>query len=459
MTTELNLFAREIRKIGESINPVHFYWYAEIKAGDKKFTPLRLLDIDIISDFENKFADEVFVEFLLGAGTFEFEIYPKKNDITVTLFRREIKENKEQIQAGRLIEKQEMRAVLTDTRSNVMASSDRKTESKETGDLNSVVQVRFQLINKALEQIRAKTVGGVFRASNGIETLKYLLTEVSKNIEVDTENEIKGVEVWDANNKEEQLQIIIPHGTPFVNVPEYIHQKCGGIYAADFGFYLFRDYWYVYPLFDLTRFDKDKKTLTILNVPSYKMPGRERTYRTTPNQVIVLSTGQTIQRDNVDIYQLNEGNGSRFTDARQMMSGFFSTEKNTVSALRGQNNHEFITDQRASGFNNVMTSGSRITSNPFVESSKIARRKGLRVACVWENSDPSLIFPGMAVRYQFLAKGQIRESKGVVLRADSHIHNPNPGTLNQWHMTNTMLLLFLEGNIDWFQGDGDVAQT
>lgn len=453
MVSELTPFDREIRKIGESNNPVHFYWYAELTVAGKKYIPLRLISIDIDSDFESKFSDEIFVTFLFGVGTFEHEIYPKKDDITLTLFRREVLENKEQTQGGRLIEKQELRAILADRKSSVMSGNVRGTETQAMGDLNGLVDVRFQLIDKALEQIRTKTIGGGFRNTTGVDVLKTLLTQISKDIEVDAENEVLGVDVWETNNNEPQLQIVIPHGTTFSQMPEYIHQRCGGIYSTDFGYYLNRQRWYVYPLFDLTRFDKAQKTLTVMNIPSYRMPGRERTYRTTPNQVIVLSTGQTVQKDNVDIYQINEGNGTRFTDARQMMTGFYQTENNTVSALRGSNTYEYITDERASGFNNVMSSSSRISSNPFVESSKMARRRGSRVACVWENSDPSLIVPGMPVRYQFLAAGKLRESFGVVLRAVSYIHNPNPSILNQWHMMNTVLIMFLEGNLDWFTNE------
>ena len=448
---EISPFLRESRKISEATTPVHFYWYAEIKVGDKKYVPFRITNIDIISDFENKFADEIFVDMLIGAGTFEFEIYPKKNDITITLFRKEVKENKEQVNSGRFIEKQEMRAILTDTRSSVMAANNRKTESKESGDLNGLVTVRFQLLDKALEQIRAKSVGGVLRETSGIDALKYFLTELSKDLDVDEENQILGVEAVQPNNTDTLLQMVVPHGLPFVQIPEYIHEKCNGIYAADFGFYLFRKYWYIYPLFDLTRFEKAEKTLTIMNIPSHKMPGRERTYRTTPNQTIIISTGQSIQRDNADINQLSEGNGTRFTDARQMMSGFAEAKDNTVVSLRGNNNHEYITDERKSGLNNVMTSSTRITGNVFVESSKVARRRGCRVACVWENSDPSLIEPGMPVRYQFIVKNKLREAFGVVLKTQSQVHNPNAGSLNQWHMTNTVIMMFLEGNLDWFE--------
>ena len=42
------------------------------------------------------------------------------------------------------------------------------------------------------------------------------------------------------------------------------------------------------------------------------MPGIERTYFTDGSKVIVISTGETIHKDDSESRQMNEGNGMRF---------------------------------------------------------------------------------------------------------------------------------------------------
>lgn len=453
---EYSPLAREIGRISQESFPIHSDWYAEIKAGEKKHRPLRIISIDVLSDFQNRFADEIVVDLLLGAGTYQHEIYPKKNDLTITLFRKTLGADGKDDSPSKKIERQEFRAIILDTKSDVITEGNPGNASKGQGDINALVNVKIQLLDKAIEQLRAKTCGGVFRESKGSDVLKYLLTDLSKDIQVDVENEIKGVDMAPPANEEAQKHILIPHGTPFLNMPEIIQNSSGGIYGTGFGFYLYRKCWYVYPLYDVTRFEKAKKTLTIINVPSNKMPGRERTYRVTDHQVIAIATGQTIFRDQADIHQLNKGNGTRFTDARSVMENFVKVENNTVTSLRKEKTHEYLLEERKNGLSNAMVAPTRITSNPYAEASRLAQRNGAQLACVWENSDPTLIFPGMPVRYQYLRNGNVHEVYGTVLSAQSFYHGATGSHLNHYLRCNTSLHLFLEANNDWLEEEAEM---
>lgn len=451
---------REVDKMVNEIYPVNYKWYCLIKAGDQAYAPIETTTVDIVSDFENKFADEIIVEVVMGAGTYQHAIYPKKNDLTITLFRRTLNETKE-IESGlyQYIEKQELRAIILDTRSTVISEGDTYNLSQGQGDLNNLMTVRFQVLDKAVEQLRGKTCGGVFRETKAGDVLNYMLTQLSKEIQVDKENRVKGVQMVPLNNSEPQKHILIPHGTPFLEMPEFLHEKCGGIYNAGFGFYLYRKQWFVYPLYDTTLFRKAKRGLTIINIPKDRMPGRERTYRLTERQLIVLATGDTVQRDQADIDQYNKGNGTRFTDARAIMENYATVKDNVATTLRRDTTHEYLLDKRKSGFSNVMLSPAKITSNPFLESSRLAARNGSRVVCVWENSDPSYLEPGMAVRYQFVRNGTIFEIHGVLLSAHTYISSPSTGMVNTYHTSSTALMLFLEPNTDWLQIEQDAQQA
>ncbi len=225
-----------------------------------------------------------------------------------------------------------------------------------------------------------------------------------------------------------------------------LQHKIGGIYPTGLGMYLFKQHWYVYPLFDLKRFDQTTKTLTLINVPTNQMPGIERTFRKTANQIIALVTGEVKHKDLTEAMLLNQGNGVRFLDSRRVIDNFADTTagENKAVVMRAENNSEFVTDERTSGLNNVQTAGSRITANKFAEMSKLARRTGSELQCLWENSDMGAIYPGMPVKYMYIRDNRIHELKGTVLGAQHYIQTHGKGMTDTRHRTDTALHLFVE---------------
>ncbi len=271
-----------------------------------------------------------------------------------------------------------------------------------------------------------------------------MLTKESATAKVDKARKVKGVDMVTASNKKARDHIIIPHGLPLVSLPEYIQKRCGGIYSAGLGYYLFNDYWYIYPCFDVTRFNKAQKTLTVINVPSNRFPGIERTYRKDGNNLVIIATGEVKFRDDSNTQQLNSGNGVRFTDAGNLLKGFVKTAGNKTIASRASNNSEVISVERENGNNNVQLSDKAINSNPYVEYSKLARRQGSVISFVWENSNPILLFPGMPVRVMYLDGGDIKEVYGVSLKAHDYTHARDEGMVSKRYLTHTMLSVFVK---------------
>jgi hypothetical protein len=323
--------------------------------------------------------------------------------------------------------------------------------TREQGDISDMMTVKFQLIDQALEQIRMMSVGGLFRDTPPGELLRYLLTELSKDVKVDESNRVQGVQMVEAHNPEPQKHLVLPHGLPFVELPDFIAKRCAAFYRAGLGVYLQNHVWYVYPLYDSSRFDNEVKTLTLINIPSLAMPATERTFRLTPNQVFALVTGEVRYRDPSEQRQLNQGNGVRFTDARNVMNGFSESQGGRTQVLRAANNHEYVSQERKSGLNNVHVSSTAITGNVFHELSKMAARSGAILECIWNSSDPSKIFPGMPARYIYEVQGQVYEGKGTVLQAHHFVAMHGQGFSSRRHDTHTRLVVHLEGTVDWEQ--------
>lgn len=428
-----------------SLLPPIFAWKAEIQANKKTVVPFKVVSLENFQDFRGAYGDEIILEVMMPAGDFVYDIYPYRQNLMVSLSKQGRQRASDTPTATPDIEAQQLRATLMDDHSMTVEGLLNVAHSKKALNQMQLLTVKFQLLDKALERVRLHSVGGLFRDVSPGEVLNYILTSVSTKLELDENNAIKGVEMVESPNKDKYKHIVIPHGTKFPDVPVFLHHKVGGLYPTGMGMYLFKQRWYVYPLYDLTRFDTTTKTLTLINVPTNQLPGIERTYRTTANQTIALVTGDVKHLDRTEAQLLNEGNGVRYMDSRRVVDGYADTTggENKATAMRAENNNEFVTDERVSGLNNVMTSGSRVTSNKFSEMSKLASRTGSQLQCVWENSDMGAIYPGMPVKYLYIKDDRIQELKGVVLGAQHYIQTFGIGVTDTRHRVDTILHLFV----------------
>ena len=457
MEIERTALFREIQAITNQPNAklVHYFWRCEILANGKRVDPLKVLSVDFIRDYIEQYADEVYIELAIGAGTYSHLVYPYKDDITITLFKEPIGQVNNETNVEEETLSFPYRVTVLKTNSMVLEGKVRYGSNVQTGDLMDILYVKFQLTDPLVERLRMESVGGIFPDTSCADLLSFLLTDINQKLQLDEENKIEGVDFFEPTLKEKQKQIVLPHATRFVEAPDFLQSKVGGIYNAGLGFYLQKKHWYVYPLYDLTRFDKSLKTLTLVNVPKNRMPGAEVTYRTTGNQVIALITGATKFRDDSESQILNEGNGVRFLDARKLMDGFSETSKNRTTILRANNNNEFVAEQRKTGLNNVHASPVRITSNNFVELSRLAQRAGAPFQCVWENSNPDLLYPGMPVKYMYVVNGEVKEALGVLIRAHHNIGTYAPGAKSKRYVSNSVLTVFIDRKIDWAETDSE----
>ena len=450
VTIEASSVNQEIQQImNNGANPVHFDWSATIIANKKTIPIQKILGIHIVRNFDTNFADQVVVEVMIPLGTFSNQVYPYKDDLMMTLYKHSTGELGTSTMSSPDIENHKLRATLMDASDHILEGNSRLIQNEVGADLSSMKRVKFQLVEPALEQIRMQSVGSIMRKTTPGDAVKFFMTAISNNIQVDGKVAIKGVEMVPPDNTTVRDHILLPHGLKFSDVPGWIHEHMGGVYNGGFGFYLQNGHWYVYPLYNVDRWNKTPKNLTLINIPQNSMPGMDRTYRKTNNQLIVLLTGENKHLDDTEGLQLNKGNGLRFTAASAVLgefgtSSFGVAKDNKYKITRSKNNTEFIAAPRKTKLNNIQMSDRRITDNNFYELGKMARRLGSHIQVAWENSDPGSLYPGMPTRYIYSANGNLNVIYGTLLRAHSYIGMTNPGLLNGSYICNTALTVFLD---------------
>lgn len=446
VTIEASSIKQEIQQIiNNGATPVHFDWSATILANGRTIPVQKILGIHTIRMYDSNYSDDIRVQCAIPLGTYMNQVYPYRDNLVMTLYKTPTTETGgASVMSTPDIENHKLRATLVIPRDHQLEGNLKLMQNATAADLGVMHDVEFQLVDLALEQVRMQSVGSIMRKVTPGDAIKFFMTAISKTIEVDGANAIKGVEMVDPDNKIARDHIVLPHGLRFSDVPGWIHEHMGGVYNGGFGFYLQAGYWYVYPLYNLDRWNSTPKNLTLLNVPANQMPGMDRTYRKTNNQLIVLLTGEAVHLDDTESLQLNKGNGLRFTDASKVLEGFGTAKNNKYSISRTQNNTEFLAAPRRTGLNNVQMSDRRITSNNFYEMSKMARRLGSHLNVKWEHSDPGSLYPGMPVKYIYVANGKINTVYGTLLRVHSFIGPTTPGILGGDYVSNSALTVFLD---------------
>lgn len=448
MEIEKSSLYREIKRIidaGEK--PVHHHWSAYIHLGDREtLRPLRISSIDFKHDYLNNYAVEIHVTMEILAGTYAKRIYPSLGEIDITLTNQPIGEVSEAWSETLAPQTERYTATLIDTGNPTFEMSGRIIPTEDALNLSGIYTVTFQLLDKSLEKIRALQVSGLYNNVTGEEVVKALLTKACRSVNVDQERKLRGVDMVTASNQERR-DIMIPP-MDLITLPHYIHFQCGGLYSAGLGYYLSGDYWHVYPAYDVGRFNQARRTLTIINVPPNRFPGMERTYRLDGDNLVVISTGQVRFRQNANTAQLNNGNGVRFTDAKQLMDKFTVTEGNKVVVSRGNVNSEFIAQRRSDG-NDILKMGRRpINANVYVEYSALAKRQGSLVSLAWENSHRELLRPGMPVKILQLDGDEIKEYMGVLSMSHDYVSLRDNGFVAKRYVTTSMLGVFINAQVE-----------
>ncbi|MGV7297648.1 hypothetical protein PJJ29_28990, partial [Mycobacterium kansasii] len=56
-----------------------------------------------------------------------------------------------------------------------------------------------------------------------------------------------------------------------VDLPLAIDKQVGGLHPAQMRYFLQGQYWYIYPIYDHSRFDTSENVLTIIKIPKFRL--------------------------------------------------------------------------------------------------------------------------------------------------------------------------------------------
>lgn len=441
-----------ISEIEDVINgpatPTHFIWEVEILLpDDDEIVPIKVQDVDIISNYHSNYTDVWMVTLSVLQGELDYQLFPNKDNLKITLFKRPVYEQGTGRKVGAPAYKKTFKAVLTTTQGAALENNDPQISSQNQANHQAMVDISIQCVDRAMEQMKYSLVGGTYLDNVPADVLRAILTQTTKVKSMPMSEKPKGVDMVEPDNTALRNTIVVRQGLPLIDLPDYIQQQCGGVYNSGLGYYYSRGIWYVYPEFNVKLFDRARRRITILNVPNNKYPELERTYRQDGDNLVIISTGGVSYVDDSNERQLNSGNGVRFANAEGFIDGFVSLDGNKATTDRTGRNNEFKAFSRDDGINNAPVTGQRITGNPYAQKSLLAARNLARLMVTWENANETLITPGMGVKYRYVANGNVREVKGILASAQTHAQPQGTAINADRHRTSTVLTFFVDRSI------------
>lgn len=454
MEIEKTPLFQEIKQIiDEGPKPVNYTYKVKIHVDDKEFEAIKLVDIDFKKDFHNGYADETIVKLIIPMGLWAKVIYPALHILDISIIKTPINEISDSINQDQEIITQRFTAVPITEGLPVITGKNLDNLSMQALDLRDIYAIDFQLFDKSIEKLRMVTVGGIFRRTNPEDVIKGVLAKESGKVKISTGKAVEAIDMVKANNEEKREHILVPHGTRIMDLAHFVHNKCGGVYNTGINCYFQDKTWFVYPLYNVQRYQKAVKKMTIMKVPKQRYTGIERTYREDGDILYIIGTSDSSFTDETHANTLKQGDGLRFADSRRFLRDIVEKKDNKAIIERGKVNHEFVySDKKDRPDNkriqNVVLSSEFINSNPFVQRSKLAFTNGSIYEFDWENSDPTLLIPGMMVRILYMNKSEMKELFGVLLLAHSSVQLRGAGLTATRHITNTKLIIFSNSIIE-----------
>lgn len=425
-----------------------FYIEAHITSSKGTFKAMNVTGLNRYRDYIDDYTQSLIVTVNATLGQYEQLIHADTSSITLTLTMYEIGFQSAFSLSSLTHPKQfTYKAKLLEIDSSQISQNNPMSNNPQIGDM-TFREFNLQLLEPCFESVSIKTVGGVFRKTVGIDLIKTLLTNYSTDDEVDAVTSVKGVDVVAGFSETITEQIIIPHMTPLTKAINIINNNCGGIYPTGFSYFLQNNLWYIFPPYDLTRFDKTNRTITVVNLPKDRLPNIEKTFFNSSTKLIVLSTRDTKIIDHREAKTFNDGSSIRFVDANKLYENFGSVEDNKFKVNASENVNEVTLGVRSDNMNVLRPTATRITANKNNELTKLAKSKGFYMQLTWENSDDSLIHPGMGAKILFLKDNKPASATGVLIESET-IWAPMEQNFKNVKLQSISVLTFFVGNEEY----------
>lgn len=441
----------EVQRVIQSDFIVNFHRYTgQFKINDKVVDIIRIMSIDDEMDYELTYGTVRMMRVIMPLGDFTTQIFPNLMNMEFILKTEMTNPDSNESMGDEDSVLVETFNVSPNPTTRPFMAEDNGSEilDQQTQNLLNLVEVDIQLKPKLLDDINKVSIGGHFFDTTNAQCLTDLITHYCSTLDLDDEHKLTGVTMSGTPSEIVKKSIQISHGLPLSDLADFLQKKSGGIYSSGMAQYVHKQQWYIFPPYDTTGFDDAKEKLVVISVSAKRYPNLNKTYISENGITTIISTGTKRISSNKQQVRDNAGNGTMFLDAEKVINGFSNEKGNQAVIKRSQNNNEYLGESVENGKQNVRMSEERITDNPFLARSRLAKGQGHTFMVEWENADPDKIKPGVNVKILYLNDSGVREITGVLIKAHRHTRLNGKGLMAVGHRTSVVLVVFVKSSDD-----------
>lgn len=382
------------------------------------FTVIKLLTLDITRNYNGQIGDVIFIQFVLSLGDYVYKLLPFVENLEVTLKTTKLTPVSNQRKSNSVTTVERYKAIFDFNSNPNFSIGELKRIDYETLNKADLVTVNIQLLDRSVETLRIKQVRGVFKDVNQHQLLHSLISGESKKILIDGKPCLDALDIKEPSNTRNRKHTVIQDGINLVSLPTYLQEKEGGVYNSGLGSYIqkyeSKKIMFIYPLYDVNRFDSKDIRCIFYIIPKDKLPGIEKTFIRKGDTYHILITNDIKLKDAAETDLMNSGSGFKMSDANAYMKKPVQITEDGPVALRSNLNYEVAALERTDGLNYAPVTKDQISSNPYNKYSSILFKTLSRLDMVWENADSSIIYPGMPCMITMMDNDKLVKMKGII---------------------------------------------
>lgn len=434
-----------INYCAQQIRAAHWHWTASILCDGKTVKAIDVTQITNLRDYELNYSDQIVLTCTVKHDDFTGFISPNRNKLEVLLTRTEVHESSDfDLISPKKVAKKYRAVLINQTDRDVSSSQSGTGQSPNPIDASKrQIDLAFQLVEIAAEKVSKTTFGGIVGNVGAEDGIKYFMGESARLNKFEAGLEIKGVDMVTPDVKEKQAQVVIAHGTPTLAIPETFQKEWGGVYNNGIGCYVADNNIFVYPLYDLSRFKKEKIKATIIVVPKSMLGNTKRSYVTNGGELIILVAAEIELDDTTNTKHANEGNGQTTFDSAKMFNAPTTGESGKVVPDIADAMNTFITKKREDGLDFAPFAQQQFTRNLAETISTNSKEMGRMMTGLWAYSFPEVITPMMPCRVVYFKGDFKHELYGVILKHQSVAQLESNNGLKR-HVTSTGLVMYVQ---------------
>lgn len=388
---------------------VNYFYYGGLYINGVKIDFVNIPTVTIHKDFVNNFADTITIEAFIGTEDLYRKILPNIDNLKGYLTRKQMYENSTQfVRGGDVLHKTYKAFLYNPPTQGLGAGTHNRIQDVE----HSISKIVVQFVEDIAFDTLYYTWTGMLEMTKPYEALKMILDGTGSDLGT------KGVNGPPADVNDE-FQILIPRGTKVKDLAQYIQQQYG-IFNHGIGAYIHEHdrqghWWFVYPLFNNNRYNKEYYKLNIFVVPERFDPkSNPRTYFIDNGQLTFYTVAKSTMLENKPIDQLTRGTGIQVLNT---IEGYgpniteVSPNKQKMNGSEGLTSFNMI--ERKDGYKNYIQVHSD-NNNMAALRSSIVGNSGQYVTITWEYANTELIQPGMPVKIHYLTGNELKTLYGTV---------------------------------------------